>query len=935
MLNSLSEKLVSYVSPSSNGGRADIDSVVEEVQSSVDYDNGGKHKRCEPIDVDASSPCVKRRRIEEGFVQKVTNSVAKMAEWLVHGTNYLFGRLDEPHLNLKEIVEEDEENGQRLDEMVDELEDAEDDYRFLNLPNSKLSSTHKSQHQENEYLHRPSIHDRSRLFDQENKQINGNATAIHFLYSSKSQNVPKSQLSIHNGGGSKYMLSPRVRVNCSNMKTVGLSGNKLYSIPCQPKVRNDVCNVVQKPHMHTAAQCVRLEEKERYRRLIQQFSRGNLTKQLAVKSEEKDFTSVTSKTSRSSPIGDEDAQSEELKMPRPTMKVRDLLMAKSITPPTLCFFCLYPACPLSVIFFFNFSLPSLSYFLPPSVSSLPPHYFASPVPTPLFSSPHPVSLFCLPTPVSLFCLPPPRVTLLSPPPRVTLFLPPRVTLLSPPVSSFVSPRVTLFVSPPRVTLCLPPCPLLSPPPPCHSFVSPHPRVLFCLPTPCHSFVSPTPVSLFCLPTPCHSFVSPTPVSLFFLPPTPVSLFCLPPPVSLFCLIIMPPMTFTFFLLGQSETEKSSENTNSKSSPKPCVRLKNNPYLAEDWVTQFVKKYSASTREQKRKIEEEQLKIKIFEEKRKSQEEKLNEEIQLRLQLSEKEPPILEEKEIESEEPPLLPEITSEMKSEIESALKPRPSDEVLVEGFRIQIKRQDMSTLSGLNWLNDEVINFYLSMLMKRSSKGKRPKVHSFNTFFYPKLQSSGYDGVRRWTRKVDIFAVKYLLIPVHLGMHWCLAVVNFTDKTICYYDSMGGKNLQCLDTIKKYLCEESLDKRKMPFNLAGWTTKLARDIPHQMNGSDCGMFACKYADYITREIPISFTQADMPQFRQLMVYEILKKKLLSPFFFLLPPPCDNSFKIESFLLLQPQMPFPIFPFAIWGPFLSCRRARQYSLVFSPFSYST
>lgn len=679
MLNSLSEKLVSYVSPSSNGGRADIDSVVEEVQSSVDYDNGGKHKRCEPIDVDASSPCVKRRRIEEGFVQKVTNSVAKMAEWLVHGTNYLFGRLDEPHLNLKEIVEEDEENGQRLDEMVDELEDAEDDYRFLNLPNSKLSSTHKSQHQENEYLHRPSIHDRSRLFDQENKQINGNATAIHFLYSSKSQNVPKSQLSIHNGGGSKYMLSPRVRVNCSNMKTVGLSGNKLYSIPCQPKVRNDVCNVVQKPHMHTAAQCVRLEEKERYRRLIQQFSRGNLTKQLAVKSEEKDFTSVTSKTSRSSPIGDEDAQSEELKMPRPTVAVLDEDLDKNS------------------------------------------------------------------------------------------------------LSGMATPKQKI-----------------------------------------HFSDSESPDE------------------------------------------------------SQSETEKSSENTNSKSSPKPCVRLKNNPYLAEDWVTQFVKKYSASTREQKRKIEEEQLKIKIFEEKRKSQEEKLNEEIQLRLQLSEKEPPILEEKEIESEEPPLLPEITSEMKSEIESALKPRPSDEVLVEGFRIQIKRQDMSTLSGLNWLNDEVINFYLSMLMKRSSKGKRPKVHSFNTFFYPKLQSSGYDGVRRWTRKVDIFAVKYLLIPVHLGMHWCLAVVNFTDKTICYYDSMGGKNLQCLDTIKKYLCEESLDKRKMPFNLAGWTTKLARDIPHQMNGSDCGMFACKYADYITREIPISFTQADMPQFRQLMVYEILKKKLLT-----------------------------------------------------------
>jgi Ulp1 family protease len=27
------------------------------------------------------------------------------------------------------------------------------------------------------------------------------------------------------------------------------------------------------------------------------------------------------------------------------------------------------------------------------------------------------------------------------------------------------------------------------------------------------------------------------------------------------------------------------------------------------------------------------------------------------------------------------------------------------------------------------------------------------------------------------------------------------------------------------------------------------------MNGSDCGMFACKFAEYITRDAAISFTQ--------------------------------------------------------------------------------
>ena len=33
------------------------------------------------------------------------------------------------------------------------------------------------------------------------------------------------------------------------------------------------------------------------------------------------------------------------------------------------------------------------------------------------------------------------------------------------------------------------------------------------------------------------------------------------------------------------------------------------------------------------------------------------------------------------------------------------------------------------------------------------------------------------------------------------------------------------------------------------------QDIPQQMNGSDCGMFACKFAEYITREAEINFTQ--------------------------------------------------------------------------------
>jgi len=51
------------------------------------------------------------------------------------------------------------------------------------------------------------------------------------------------------------------------------------------------------------------------------------------------------------------------------------------------------------------------------------------------------------------------------------------------------------------------------------------------------------------------------------------------------------------------------------------------------------------------------------------------------------------------------------------------------------------------------------------------PKVYSFNTFFYPKVLSGGHQAVRRWTKQVDLFSYDYVLVPVHLGMHWCLAV--------------------------------------------------------------------------------------------------------------------------------------------------------------------
>ena len=44
-----------------------------------------------------------------------------------------------------------------------------------------------------------------------------------------------------------------------------------------------------------------------------------------------------------------------------------------------------------------------------------------------------------------------------------------------------------------------------------------------------------------------------------------------------------------------------------------------------------------------------------------------------------------------------------MEEKIALWLRAQPGGQVLIDKFRLQITRQDIATLAGLNWLNDEV----------------------------------------------------------------------------------------------------------------------------------------------------------------------------------------------------------------------------------------
>lgn len=209
-----------------------------------------------------------------------------------------------------------------------------------------------------------------------------------------------------------------------------------------------------------------------------------------------------------------------------------------------------------------------------------------------------------------------------------------------------------------------------------------------------------------------------------------------------------------------------------------------------------------------------------------------------------------------------------------------PASTQIIQKFCIPITVHDLRTLRSPHWLNDEVINFYFELLAERSRKNSNyPSLYVFNTFFYPKLQSNGYESIKRWTRKVDLFTFDMILIPIHLGIHWCCAEINFKTRSIIYYDSLHNRNDKCLKVLLNYLTEEYKDKKgsegSSGFNFADWTLSCPNDIPCQQNGYDCGVFACIFAENRSRESEFLFSQKQMKYYRDRISYEIITGKLL------------------------------------------------------------
>ncbi|KAK0109710.1 hypothetical protein ONS95_002389 [Cadophora gregata] len=101
---------------------------------------------------------------------------------------------------------------------------------------------------------------------------------------------------------------------------------------------------------------------------------------------------------------------------------------------------------------------------------------------------------------------------------------------------------------------------------------------------------------------------------------------------------------------------------------------------------------------------------------------------------------------------------------------------------RTTVELNDVERLDEGQYLNDNIINFYLSWLAYRlgeESPKLAKRVYFHNTFFYKTLTQGvkgkrgiNYEAVERWTSKCDLLSFDYIIIPINEDTHWYVAII-------------------------------------------------------------------------------------------------------------------------------------------------------------------
>ncbi|KAF2473878.1 uncharacterized protein BDR25DRAFT_392284 [Lindgomyces ingoldianus] len=219
--------------------------------------------------------------------------------------------------------------------------------------------------------------------------------------------------------------------------------------------------------------------------------------------------------------------------------------------------------------------------------------------------------------------------------------------------------------------------------------------------------------------------------------------------------------------------------------------------------------------------------------------------------------------------PLVAPLCDKWKKELDAAVQKTDYGKISMDLVQHKLNTHDFGTIlpdlfnGGSSWwLNDNVINEYLSILVdhiktkqgyKHRRGGPAPPVHAFPSQWWINVNDD-IKKVERWATKKQLggkqlLDAKLLLFPICEGHHWRLLAIKPKERTIEYLDSLQKPSGQSttssryISKAKEWLRMELGDS----YNNAEWRVVQQRS-QLQQNGDDCGVFTVLNALALLRD---------------------------------------------------------------------------------------